>query len=53
MKVLCDRDIFGVWVNGKQTLVGSNAVPQAGKILVQTEGAEIIFRRLELQPIKY
>jgi hypothetical protein len=52
MKILCDRDIFGVWVNGHQTLVGSNAIPQAGKILVQTEGAEIIFRRLELQPLK-
>ncbi|MBA4149258.1 MAG: DUF1080 domain-containing protein [Verrucomicrobia bacterium] len=52
MKILCDRDIFGVWVNDHKTLIGSNAVPQAGKILVQSEGAEMIFRRLELQPIK-
>ena len=51
MKILCERDIFGVWVNGHQTLVGSNAVPQAGKILVQSEGAEMIFRKLELQPL--
>lgn len=52
MKILCDGDIFGVWVNGHQTLVGSNAVPQAGKILVQSEGAEMIFRKLELHPLK-
>lgn len=52
MKILCDRDIFGVWVNGHKTLIGSNAVPQAGKILVQSEGAALVFRRLELQPIK-
>ena len=51
LKVLCDGDIFGIWVNGHKTTVGTNASPRAGKILMQSEGAEIYFRRLEIQPL--
>ena len=51
MKVLCEGDKFGIWVNGHKTLMGSNAVPTSGKILVQSEGAEIFFRKLEIQPL--
>jgi hypothetical protein len=52
MRILCEGDKYGIWVNGHKTLIGSNAVPQAGKILVQSEGAEIHFRKLDLYPIK-
>lgn len=51
MIVVCEGDKFGIWVNGHKTLMGSNAIPTAGKILVQSEGAEILFRKLELQPL--
>jgi hypothetical protein len=50
MKISCEGDQFGVWVNGRLTLMGTNASPTAGKILVQSEGAEILFRRLDLYP---
>lgn len=51
MKVVCEGDQFGIWVNGHKTLMGSNAIPTSGKILVQSEGAEIFFRKLELHPL--
>lgn len=52
MEMVCDDDKFSVSVNGRQTLAGSNAFPRAGKILVQSEGAEIFFRRLDVYPLK-
>jgi hypothetical protein len=51
MEVLCEGDKFGIMVNGHKTLEGTNASPRAGKILVQSEGAEIFFRRLDLYPL--
>jgi len=52
MEVLCDGEKLAILVNGHPTLSGTNAVPSAGKILVQSEGAEVFFRRLDLYPIK-
>jgi hypothetical protein len=52
MEVLCDGDKLAIQVNGHPTLSGTNAVPSSGKILVQSEGAEVFFRRLDLYPIK-
>ncbi len=52
MEVLCDGDRFAIWVNGHKTLEGTNASPSAGKILVQSEGAEVFFRRLDVIPLK-
>lgn len=52
MEILCDGDRFGIIVNGHKTLEGTNAIPKAGKILVQSEGAEIFFRRLDLYPLR-
>lgn len=52
MEVLCDGDRVAVSVNGHKTLEGTNASPSAGKILVQSEGAEIFFRRLDVYPLK-
>jgi len=39
-------------VNGHKTLEGTSAIPQAGKIVLQSEGAEIFFRRLDLYWLK-
>jgi hypothetical protein len=52
MEILCDHDKVSIKVNGHTTLTGTNATPASGKILVQTEGAEIYFRRLDVYPLK-
>jgi hypothetical protein len=52
MEVLCDGDKVAITVNGHQTLVGTNAIPHTGKILVQSEGAEVFFRRLDVYSLK-
>ncbi len=43
-----------VWqyVNGKLANEGTDAFPASGKILFQSEGAEVFFRNLELYPLK-
>ncbi|HWA94700.1 MAG TPA: DUF1080 domain-containing protein [Terracidiphilus sp.] len=43
-----------VWqyVNGKLANEGMDAFPQSGKILFQSEGAEIYFRNMKLYPLK-
>jgi len=52
MEVLCDGDKVRIKVNGHTTLTGTNAAPQVGKILLQTEGAEVFFRRLDVYPLR-
>jgi hypothetical protein len=52
LEVLCAGDHLSITVNGHLTLSGTNATPTAGKILVQSEGAEVFFRCLDLYPIK-
>ncbi len=39
-------------VNGKVVIHGYNSSHRAGKIQLQSEGAEIYFRRVEMRPIK-
>ena len=43
-----------VWyyVNGKLANEGTDAFPASGKILVQSEGAEVFFRNIKLYPLK-
>jgi hypothetical protein len=52
LEVLCDGDRIAITVNGHKTLEGTNASPHSGKILVQSEGAEVFFRRLDVYPLK-
>jgi hypothetical protein len=52
MEVLCDEDKVAITVNGRKTLEGVKASPRSGKILIQSEGAEIFFRRLDVYPLK-
>ena len=39
------------WVNGKVVNEGSAASLTCGKILFQSEGAEVFFRNIELRPL--
>src|SRR6266436_5855922 len=52
IEVLCDGDQVSITVNGHKTLQGVKASPRSGKILIQSEGAEIFFRRLDVYPLK-
>jgi hypothetical protein len=52
MEILCDGDRVQIKVNGHKTLEGTNASPSSGKIFMQSEGAEIFFRRLDLCPLR-
>jgi len=51
MEVICDGGQIRVLVNGVPVNEGSQAFPSAGKILFQTEMAEIFFRKIELWPL--
>lgn len=51
LEILCDGDRVKVSVNGTTTLDGTNASPSSGKIVLQSEGAEVFFRRLDLYPL--
>ena len=51
MEVICDQDRIRVIVNGTVVNRGYDAVPQAGKLTIQTELAEIFVRRWELWPL--
>ena len=47
----CAAGRIQVFVNGNQVNEVFNVVPTAGQILVQCEGSEILFRRIELLPL--
>jgi hypothetical protein len=51
MEVLSDHGKVSIKVNGHTTLTGTNASPTSGRILMQSEGAEIFFRRLDVYPM--
>ena len=40
------------YVNGKLVNAATDGSFREGKIMIQSEGAEIYFRRIELQPLK-
>jgi hypothetical protein len=51
IECLCTGDRIQVKVNGTIVNAVSHAFPNAGKILLQSEGSEIFFRRLEIHPL--
>jgi hypothetical protein len=51
MEVICDGDTITNVVNGYVVNVGTMSIPSMGKIQFQSEGAEIIFRKIEIRPI--
>jgi hypothetical protein len=52
LEVICDGDKITNILNGKVVNSCSHANPHKGKILFQSEGAEVFFRRIELVPLK-
>lgn len=50
-EVICDRDTIRNIVNGKVVNYATNSSHTYGKIQLQSEGAEILFRRVELVPL--
>ncbi len=52
MEVICDGDRITNIVNGVVVNEAYNVTPTAGKIQIQSELAEIIFRKIELHPLE-
>lgn len=51
VEVLCDGDAITNIVNGTVVNEGTGASESAGRILLQSEGAEIFFRNVKLEPL--
>lgn len=51
-EITCKGDTIKLVVNGHSENEGKNAEQTKGKILLQSEGAEIHFRNIELTPVK-
>lgn len=52
MKIRCEGDKIQVWVNDTLMNEGKSLSTTQGAICLQSEGAEIHFRKVELKPIK-
>lgn len=52
LEVICDGDIITNIVNGQVVSKVWDTSLTEGKILFQTEGAEIYFRKIEMKPVK-
>jgi hypothetical protein len=52
MVIECRGAEVKVWVNGDLVNHGTNCTARKGKISLQAEGAEVEFRKLELEPLK-
>jgi hypothetical protein len=51
LECVCDSSRISVFVNGTLVNQASNVFPSRGQILLQCEGSEIFFRKLELHPL--
>jgi hypothetical protein len=52
VECICDGDSLTIRLNGTVVNAATKLNPHKGKILVQSEGAEVFFRKLDLQPLK-
>ncbi len=52
IECVCDGDRITIRVNGKRVNEAYEVFPAAGKLLLQCEGSEILFRKIELHPIE-
>jgi hypothetical protein len=50
-EVLCDGDSITNIVNGYVVNIGTKSSLTKGKIILQSEGAEILFRKIEVRPL--
>ncbi len=51
MEVVCDGGSITTILNGYVVNIGTNSSLTKGKILFQSEGAEILFRKIEVRPL--
>jgi hypothetical protein len=51
MEVICDGDSITNIVNGYVVNSGTKSSLTKGKIIIQSEGAEIVFRKIEIRPL--
>ena len=51
LEIVCEGDNITHIVNGKVVNAGVGASLTKGKILIQSEGAEVFFRRIDLEPL--
>ena len=51
MEVICDGDSITTLLNGYVVNIGTKSSLARGKILFQSEGAEILFRKIEVRPL--
>lgn len=52
LELVVDDKIVRQYVNGKLAIVGTDPSPTEGKILFQSEGAEVFFRDIRLFPLE-
>ncbi len=52
MVIECRGDEIKVWINGDLVNHGTKCTATEGKIAIQAEGAEVEFRKFELEPLK-
>lgn len=50
LELIADEDTYTYQVNGKVVNQGTGLRPRKGRILFQSEGAELFFRKIELRP---
>src|SRR5262245_29422288 len=51
-EIICDGNTITPILNGKTMNIGTKCNHTKGKILFQSEGAEVFFRRIDLKPLK-
>lgn len=51
VEVIAEGDHLVYFMNGEKVMEATNVWPTSGRLLFQSEGAEIFFRRIELQPL--
>ncbi|MBI1355492.1 MAG: DUF1080 domain-containing protein [Acidobacteria bacterium] len=52
VEMISDGDHVKYWLNGKVVNEGTESTVTKGKLLFQSEGAEVFFRKIELRPLK-
>jgi hypothetical protein len=51
VEIICDGDRVVYWLNGTKVNEASGLSVREGKLLFQSEGAELFFRKIELHPL--
>jgi len=51
IEVICDGDTITNIVNGSVVNIGTRSSLTRGKLIFQSEGAEILFREIEIRPL--